>query len=162
MCSLISVYFEVWFASSPCIVCKAWSIPRNSRISRSVFCNASRVLAWISLTKDESSISGMLSFSISFGNSCLSLVAALKDFSNAGGVLLKFKTIFITFNPANLSLYVFRAKNSPVHLFVSDCQCLPSKKSKFVLPGLEIVLSINQSTSARPEFPITIKCLYNT
>ena len=74
---------------------------------------------------------------MSVGNSRLSLVAALKDFSYAGGVSYKFKTLLITFSPPNLFLGVFGAKNSPVRLLVNDCQCLPSKKSKSVLPVFE-------------------------
>ena len=40
----ISVSFEVLFKSSPCMLCKTLSIPKNSRISRSVYCDASCVL----------------------------------------------------------------------------------------------------------------------
>ena len=53
------------------------------------------LLTWISSTKDKSSIGGMLSISISVGNSPLSLVAALKDLSNEVGVLSTRKKIFI-------------------------------------------------------------------
>ena len=60
---LISVNFEVLFKSSPCMLCKALSIPRNSRISSLVFCDAPRVLTSMSSTKDESCSSGMLSIS---------------------------------------------------------------------------------------------------
>ena len=64
--------------------CTAVSILSNCCISRSVFCDASRVLTWISSTKDESSSGGMLSICKSVGNSPLIIVAALKDLSNAG------------------------------------------------------------------------------
>ena len=79
---LISVYFEVLFKNSPCMLGKVLLIPKNYRMLRSVFCDAFRVLnfTWISSPKDESSISGRLSISISFGNSRLSLLAALKFF----------------------------------------------------------------------------------
>ena len=56
-------------------------------------------------------ISGILSISMSLGNSRLSLVVALRDVSNAGGVSSKFVTLFMTFNAPNLSFYVFGAKN---------------------------------------------------
>ena len=125
MCSLISINFEVLFASSTCMLCKTLLIPENSRIWSSVFCDASCVLIWISSAKDESSINGILPISmsvcLSVGNPSLSLVAALKDISNAGGVYL------ISIPYSNLSLNVFGVKNWPVHLLISDCQCLPSK-----------------------------------
>ena len=90
------------------MVCKSVSIHKSPLISRSVFCDAPRVLAGISSTKDESSISGILSISVSVGNSRLSLVAALKDLSNAGGA--SSKTLFMTFNPPNLSVNVLVLK----------------------------------------------------
>ena len=62
-------------------------------MSSLVFCDASRVLTGISSTKDESSSRGILSISISVGNSRLSLVAALKDLSNAEGVSSRLKTL---------------------------------------------------------------------
>ena len=120
---------------------------------RSVFCDTSRVLTCDTsrvltcdtsrvLTKDESFISGILSISISVGNSRLSLVAALKGLSNAEGVSSKLKTLFRIFNPPNFSLNVFAAKNSPVRLLVRDCQCLlSSKKIKSVLPAFEFFWS---------------------
>ena len=40
---LISVNFDVLFKSPPCIPFKALSIPKDSCMSRSVFCDASRV-----------------------------------------------------------------------------------------------------------------------
>ena len=52
----------------------------------------------------------MLSISISVGNSPLSLVAALKDLSNEGGVLSTPEKILIAFTPPNLYLTVFGAK----------------------------------------------------
>ena len=55
-------------------------------ISRLVFCDASCVLTWIPFYKDESSISGILSISISIGNSPLSLDAALLDWFNTQDV----------------------------------------------------------------------------
>ena len=86
------------FKSSRCILCQVSinkvSIPKNSRISRSVFWDAPRVLTWISSTKDESSSSGMLSISISVGNATLSLVAAIKDLSSPGSVLSTYKKNF--------------------------------------------------------------------
>ena len=92
----------------------------------------------ISSTKDESSISGILSISIFVGNSRLTLVAALKDMYNAEGVSSRFNTLFMIFNPPNFSLNIFADKNSPVRLLVRDCQCLlPSRKRKSVLPVFE-------------------------
>ena len=64
--------------------------------------------------KDESSFRGILSISMPVGNSPLSFFAALKDFPNAGGVLLTPKKFSIVFTPPNLSLRVFTAKKSPV------------------------------------------------
>ena len=64
------------------MLCRALLIPKNSHISRSVFCDASRVSTWISPAKDESSSGGILSISMSIGNSPLSLVAALRGLSN--------------------------------------------------------------------------------
>ena len=55
----------------------------------------------------------MLSICKSVGSSLLSLLAALKDLSNAGGVLSIPKNFFIVFTPPNLSLQDFGAKNSP-------------------------------------------------
>ena len=125
----------MFFKSSPCMFCKASLIPKNSRMSRSLFCDASRILTSISSTKDERSSRGILSISISVGNSCLSLVAALKVTSNADGVSPKLKTLFMTFNPPDFSLYVFASKNPPVRLLVRGCQWIsPSRKSKSVLP----------------------------
>ena len=46
----------------------------------------------------------------------MSVVAALKDLSNAEDIASKFKTLFITFSLPNLYLNVFGAKNSPVGL----------------------------------------------
>ena len=66
----------------------------------------------------------MLSTSISVGNSPLSLVAALKDLSDEGGVLSTPKKLFIVFTPPNLSLRVFRVKNSPVY-FVKGTHLSP-------------------------------------
>ena len=76
------------------MLCKALSIPRNSCILRSVFYDASPVLTWMSSAKDKSSFRGICSISKSVGNSPLSLVAALKDLSNAEGVSSKLKTLF--------------------------------------------------------------------
>ena len=84
----------------------------------------------------------IFSISISVSNLHLSLVAALKDFSNAEGVSSKRKTLFMIFNPSNFSLSVFAAKISPARLLVRDCQCLsPSRRSKSVLPVFELLLS---------------------
>ena len=82
--------------------CRALSVPKNSGISRLVVCDASRVLAWISSTKDESSSSGILSISKYVGNSLLSLVVALKDLSSGGGVLSTPKKLLIVFTPLNI------------------------------------------------------------
>ena len=90
------------------MLCKALSIPRNSRMSRSVFCDASHVLRWISSTKDESSSSGILSIGKSVGSSALSLFAALSDLSSEGYLPNFF---FLAFIPPNLSLKVFGAKS---------------------------------------------------
>ena len=108
---LISVNFEVLFRNSPCMLYQALLIPKNSRMSRSVFCDASRVSTLISSTKDERSSRGILSISISVSNSCPSLVAALKDLPNAEGASSKLKTLFMTFDPPIFSLNVFAAKN---------------------------------------------------
>ena len=59
-------------------------IPKDSCISGSLFFDASRVLTWISSAKDEISISDTVSITKFVGISHLSLVAALKDSSNAG------------------------------------------------------------------------------
>ena len=61
------------------MLCKALSIRRNSRMSRSVFFDVFHVLMRISEAKDESSFSCILSISKSVGNSLLSLPAALSD-----------------------------------------------------------------------------------
>ena len=79
-CVYQSVNFEVLFKSSPCILCKALSIPKNSRISRSVFCDAARILTWIPSIKDESSSSGILSISKSVGNSVLFTCSTKRSF----------------------------------------------------------------------------------
>ena len=122
------------FKSSPFMLCKVLSIPMNSRISRLVFCDASRVLMWISSTKGESSFRGMLFICKSVGSSFLSLLTTLIYLSNADDVLSKLKTLFMIFNPPNVSLNVFGAKNSPVLLLLRDCQyLLPSKKSNSIL-----------------------------
>ena len=84
MLSLISVKFEALFGSSPCMVCKTLLIPKDFCISKSVVCDASLVLTWISSAKNESSLSGILSISVPVGNSRLGFVRALKDLSNAG------------------------------------------------------------------------------
>ena len=96
------------------MLCRVLSIPKKSRISRSVFCDASRVLAWISSTKDKNFSSGIFSISKSVGNSRLSLVAALKDLSSAGGVLSMLKKFSIMFTGPNLSPKVFGAKSLSV------------------------------------------------
>ena len=106
---LTSINLDVLFKSSPGIRWKALIIPRNCRISRSVFCDASHVLARISSTKNESSSSGMLSISKSVGNSRLSLVATVKDPSKTGGALSVPKKVVCT--PSNLPLRVFGVKN---------------------------------------------------
>ena len=129
---------------------------------KGVFYDVSHVLTWISSTKDESLISGILSVSISFGNSHLSLVGALKDLSNAESVSSKIKILFMIFNPTNFSPNLFAAKNSPLRLLLRGCQCLlPSKQSKSVLPVFEFFLIINLSISSRPGSPVKVKCLYN-
>ena len=68
----------------------------------------------MSSTKDERPSKGILSICKSVDNSPLSLVAALKNLSYAGGVLSMPKKFFISFTPPNLSLKVLAAKNSPV------------------------------------------------
>ena len=52
------------------MVCKVLSLPKIYYIPRSVFCDTSCVLTWIYM---------------SIGNSCLSLVATLKDPSKVDG-----------------------------------------------------------------------------
>ena len=64
-------------ASSSCMAGEALSILKSSCISRSAICDASRVSTWICSGKDESSISGTLSISMSVGNQRLNLIAAL-------------------------------------------------------------------------------------
>ena len=81
------------------MLCKALSITRNLRMSRSVFCDASRVLAWMSSTKDKSSPSDILSICKSVGKSAVSLVAALIDLSGEGGVASIPKPFLIAFTP---------------------------------------------------------------
>ena len=81
-----------------------------------------------------------LSLSISVGCSSISLIAALKYLSSAGGASSKIKTLFMIFNLPDFSLNVFSVKKSPVRLLVRDCQCLsPSKKNKSVLLVFEFV-----------------------
>ena len=139
MRSLISVSFDILFKNSLFMPCRALLILKSSRMLRSVFCDASRVLTLTSSTKDESSARGILSISYSVGNSRLSLVAALKGFSNADGVSSKLKTLFIIFSPPNFSLNVFAVKHSAVRLLVRNCQwLLPSRKSRSVLPVFAI------------------------
>ena len=46
-----------------CTDCKVLSVSNNSCISRSVFCDVSRVLTWIPSAKDESIITGTVSIS---------------------------------------------------------------------------------------------------
>ena len=104
--------------------CRALLIPENYRMSRSVFCDASRVLIQISLTSVESSSRGILSISKSVGNSRLNLLAALTDLSNAGCVLSTPKNIFIVFTPPSLSLKDFGAENSLV-CFIKGTQVSP-------------------------------------
>ena len=65
---------------------------------------------------------------MSVGNSRLKLAVA--DCSMVGGVSSKFKTLLITFASPKIYYSVFGAKNSPVHLLVSDCQFLQSKKKE--------------------------------
>ena len=86
MGSLISVNFETVFTSSSFMVCKTLAILKNVLISPSILCKFSCVLAWISLTRDGSSVSGIFSIPLFVSNSRLILAADLKDLSNAGGV----------------------------------------------------------------------------
>ena len=144
----ISVNFEILFKSSPYTLCKALSNPKNSRISRSIFCDASRVLTWITSTKDESSPSGIFYISKSVGNSVLSLVAALNDLSSGGAVLSIPKKLFIVFTAPNLSLKVFCGKNSTVY-FVKGTHLSPLQNSKIVAPFLGSVVSLNQFKSIK-------------
>ena len=145
----ISVNFEILFKSSPCTLCKALSNPKNSRIStRSIFCDASRVLTLITSTKDESSPSGIFYISKSVGNSVLSLVAALKDLSSGGAVLSIPKKLFIVFTAPNLSLKVFCGKSSTVY-FVKGTHLSPLQNSKIVAPFLGSVVSLNQFKSIK-------------
>ena len=138
------------------MLCKTLSMPRNSRISRLVCCDASRVLRSISLANGKSFFSGMLSICKSVSSSLLSLAATVTDLSNANGVLSRLKTLFIIFNPQNFYLNVFAAKNSPVALLVRDCQCLSASiKSNSILPVSEFFFILNWSRSAKPESPVT-------
>ena len=114
------------------------------------------------LGQGESSSRGILSVSKSVGNSRLSLVATLKDHSNAGGISSKLKTLFIAFKTPTFSLSVFGAKNSPVHLLVKGYQCLlPSRKSNSILPVFKLCLILNRSKSVRPGSPVTPRYLCN-
>ena len=63
--------------SSPRMAGEALSTLKSSCMSWSAFCDASRVLTWICSGKDESSMSGTLSISMSVGNQRLNLIAAL-------------------------------------------------------------------------------------
>ena len=138
------------------MLCKTLSMPRNSRISRLVCCDASRVLRSISLANGKCFFSGMLSICKSVSSSLLSLVATVTDLSNANGVLYRLKTLFIIFNPQNFYLNIFAAKNSPVGLLVRDCQCLSASiKSNSILPVSEFFFILNRSKSAKPESPVT-------
>ena len=106
----ISVNFDILFKNSPIIFCKTLLIPKNYLLSRSVFCDPSRVLTLISSTKDKSSSRVMLSISMYVGNSLVSLAATLKDLCSAGGVLSMPKKCFVVFTPPNLPFKVFGAK----------------------------------------------------
>ena len=64
----ISINFEVILTISPCMVHKALSIPKNPRISRLVFCDASLFLTLISSGKDEIFISATDLVFMSVGN----------------------------------------------------------------------------------------------
>ena len=143
------------------MLCRALSMPKNFRMSRSVFCDVSRVLTCMSSTKDKISFSVCSPFvNQSVSSSLLSLLAALIDLSSAEGVLSRFNTLFMIFNPPNFHLNVFGVENSPVHLLVRDCQLLlPSRKSNSVLPVFEVFLIVNCSKSARPGSPVTSRYL---
>ena len=73
---------------------------------------------------------------MSVGNSCLSLVVALKDRSMVGGVSPKFKTLLITLTSPKICFSVFSTKNSPLQLIVNNSQ-LYRQNSKLVLPVSE-------------------------
>ena len=85
--------------------CNVLSIPKNSCISRLVTCNVSRVLLWISLAKNKSSMSGTVYTSL-FLSVILSLVAALEDLFYAGDVLSMPVTFFIANSPPNVPVNV--------------------------------------------------------
>ena len=114
MCLSIFVSFEELFISSLCMVCKALSNLKNSRITMSVFCGVSHVLTQMPLVKDKIFITGTPFNSSSIGISCLSLVAVLKYCSMTGGVLSSFK---ITFAPPSLSFIEFDSMNSIITIF---------------------------------------------
>ena len=97
------------------MLCRALLIPENNRMSRSVFCDASRVLIQISLTSVESSSRGILSISKSVGNSRLNLLAALTDLSNAGCVLSTPKKILLCLLH---QVYLLKILVQKIHLFV--------------------------------------------
>ena len=82
----ISINSEVLFVRSLCMDYKALFILKISRISRSVFCDFSYFLTWISSAKIKSSITGTTSISMFLSHLNLSLVAALKNCSKAGRV----------------------------------------------------------------------------
>ena len=98
---LISINFEGLFTSTFCMDCKALSISKNSCISKSVFCDNSRVyLTWKSSAKNESSMNGILSIS-----------------TVAGGLSYKFKILLIKFSLPKVHLNEFGIKNLPVRYF---------------------------------------------
>ena len=88
---------------------------------------------------------------MSVGNSRLSLVATLKDLSNAEGVSTVPRKFFIALNQPNLSLTVFVARNLPV-CFVN---------SKTVAPFLGSVVSLNLSRLIKSGLRAIFRCLYN-
>ena len=99
---------------------------------------------------------------MSVGNELLSLVAALRDLSNAEGVSSRLNTLSMIFNLPNFSLNVFAAKDSPVRLLLKDYQCLlPSRKINSILPAFKFFLIVNQSKCAKPGSPVTLRYLYN-
>ena len=131
---LISVNCEVLFKSSPRMLWKALSIPKKFLHIKVSILWCFSYLNMSIFYKRRKLLQGILSISISVGNSCLSLVAALKNLSNAGSISSKLKILFMIFNPLNLPSNIFVAKNLPVCLLVRDCQCsCLSRKSKSVL-----------------------------
>ena len=114
----------------------------------------------MSSAKDESSISGTVSISVSIGNSRVSLVGSLKDRSNAGGLLSTPRKCFIVWSPLTLSLNAFCARNSPVCL-IKETHISPLQYSKTVVSFLGSVVSLKRLRLIRSGSSFASNCLYD-